>query len=566
MADEALRFLDDDITLQENSKEPWYILIVDDEPSVHEVTKLALKGFTYEGRGLELVSAYSKKEAATLFGKGRFAVVLIDVVMETDSAGLELVEYIRKEAQDEEVRLIIRTGQPGTAPERFVIDHYDINDYKEKTELTVDRIYTTMRTALSQYQKLLELGQKQEELQTRLHYDALTGLPNRNLLHDDLVFPLSRSLILIDTDFFGMINDAYGFEFGDRVLQFISVELQKLLVDRERVYHLEADHFAIVIEHGDKIRLERLKEALINLSHRLKYESDGVSARISFSMGIVIEESEELIQKAYMAIRQARSVSRNRVQVYHESMQMVAFMQENAQWTKLLNTAIEQRSLVPYFQPILNIKTGQVEKYEALVRMHLNGTIVCPHEFLGAARFSGMLPQITKIVLEKTAKIFADNSYSFSINVTDQDFAEEGFVDFVKDTLHRYRIDPKRVVFELLEENSLKKNPEALNVIHQLSELGCNISIDDFGVECSNYAQLITNDLESIKIDGSFIKEIDKSSNCYLVVDAIIYFAKKVGVKTVAEYVHSKAVFEKVKEMGVDFAQGYYIGEPKEEL
>jgi DNA-binding NtrC family response regulator len=142
------------------TSEPWKILIVDDESSVHDVTKLALHRFTYKDRGLQFTSAYSAKEAQKILQTEHFAVAFVDVIMETDDAGLQLVDHIRKMIEDAMVRIIIRTGQPGLAPERYVIDNYDINDYKEKTELTADRFYTSLRTALAQYDQLEELAQK----------------------------------------------------------------------------------------------------------------------------------------------------------------------------------------------------------------------------------------------------------------------------------------------------------------------------------------------------------------------------------------------------------------------
>lgn len=138
-----------------SSPSPWKLLVVDDEPDVLEVTRLNLKGFQFAGRGIDFLSAGSAQEARTLLAAHPdIAVALIDVVMETDDAGLRLVEHIRNERKDAMLRIIIRTGQPGVAPERFVIDHYDIDDYKDKTELTATRLYTSVRSAIKAYRDL----------------------------------------------------------------------------------------------------------------------------------------------------------------------------------------------------------------------------------------------------------------------------------------------------------------------------------------------------------------------------------------------------------------------------
>lgn len=144
---------------------PWNILIVDDDHVVHSITKLALQDFTYDHRKLLFISAYSASDAISIFEtREDIALILLDVVMETDTAGLDLVKVIRERFKNNQVRIIIRTGQSGMAPARYVIDHYDINDYKEKTELTTDRLYITMRSSLAQYKHILELENKTKEL------------------------------------------------------------------------------------------------------------------------------------------------------------------------------------------------------------------------------------------------------------------------------------------------------------------------------------------------------------------------------------------------------------------
>jgi diguanylate cyclase (GGDEF)-like protein len=564
MSDELV-FLKEDVSESEITQ-PWKILIVDDESSVHDVTKLALHRFTFNDRPLEFTSVYSKKEAAKVLENEDFAVAFVDVIMESDEAGLELVNIIRNDIGNERIRIIIRTGQPGSAPERFIIDNYDINDYKEKTELTSDHLYTTLRTALSQYAQLEELADANALLYHRMSYDALTGLPNRNRLNEVLEKGKESSLFMINMDSFSSVNDAYGFEFGDNVLKRFAIEFQQSLVDDETFYHLEADTFALHILHRDKIRLKLLIEEVTEISRRFSFEQDGISVRLSFSMGLVLHEHDNMIQKGDIALKEARTISRNRMQVYSEDMSIIQSMHENREWTKLLNRALEEDSLKPFFQPIMNVKTQEIEKYEALVRMDIDGAIISPIEFLSAARYAGLLHEITKVMLDKTAKAFASNSYKFSINVTDQDFKETEFVSYVKSVFRKYNIDASRVIFELLEEKSLNEIPQARKIISELQDLGCHIAIDDFGVECSNYAQLITHELESIKIDGSFIKELDESTTCHRVVDAIVYFARSMGVKTVAEFVHSQKVYDKAVALGVDYVPGYHIGKPEETI
>ena len=173
---------DDGVDNKLYSGPAWKILIVDDEPGVHEVTRISLKNFEFCGRGLELFSAYTALEAKEiLFKEKDIAVALVDVVMETEHAGLKLIKYIREEMKNDAIRLILRTGQPGQAPEREVIRDYDINDYKEKTELTSKKLYSTIYTSLRSYRDLIALENNRRGLE---HVIQATGhlftLPNLN--------------------------------------------------------------------------------------------------------------------------------------------------------------------------------------------------------------------------------------------------------------------------------------------------------------------------------------------------------------------------------------------------
>ncbi len=164
--DDILFLLPDDEPGEDLQAAAWPVMVVDDDPAVHEGTRFALSGYGLDGAGLELISAYSAAEARTLLSARRgMAVILLDVVMETDDAGLRLVDFVRRELKDETVRIILRTGQPGQAPERRVIVDYDINDYKAKTELTADKLFTSLTAALRAYQQLKRLEETRRGLE-----------------------------------------------------------------------------------------------------------------------------------------------------------------------------------------------------------------------------------------------------------------------------------------------------------------------------------------------------------------------------------------------------------------
>ena len=565
--DDDLIFAPEELEIETKELEKYKILIVDDDIEVHSFTKLALKGFVYNNKNIEYISAYSAKEAKKILLKhDDIAIILLDVVMETNTSGLEVAEFIRHELKNDLMRIIIRTGQPGEAPERYVIDNYDINEYKEKTELTNDKLYTTIRTALAQYRHLVELLNKKAELYNLLITDKLTLLPNRTKLNYDIDSNKHQTLLLINIDRFSLLNEAYGFAIGDQVLVHVKDILLKLLRNDMQLYRLEADVFAILLKESSSDLLEDEVATIKAVLDNSPLELDELSLYINVSIGIVYYQIGNIIQKAEMALRQARKVSRNRVEYYSDSLEIINAIEENNSWTTRIARALENDDLLTYFQPVIDCKTDEIVKYETLVRLRYKDKIYSPIKFLKTARHAGYLHRITCRVFEKACEKFQNNDLKFSINITDHDLSETKFIELIQDISKKYSIQSNRVIFEILEETSLSGNIIATENLNKLSELGYSLSIDDFGVECSNFSQLGKHSYESIKIDGKFIKDINKNEKSRIITESILFFTNKIGFKTVAEFVHSEEIYNIVKELGVDYAQGYFLGEPKPDL
>ncbi|QSZ42411.1 EAL domain-containing protein [Sulfurimonas aquatica] len=567
MSEDLLLFEPEDDTSPLGERSFWNILIVDDDAGVHTFTKLALHDFSYESKGINFISVYSAAEAQEYMEKNSdIAVILLDVVMETDSSGLDLVNVIRHKLFNNLTRIIIRTGQAGKAPERYVIDHYDISDYREKTELTADKLYTTIRTALSQYHQLAELLIKKNEIYNTLITDNLTHTGNRTKLNFDLNTENSKSLVLFNIDSFSMINDVYGFDVGDQLLMQFKNLLVKITDPKWEVYRLESDIFAMLCSSDESLQLleeiSRVKE-IIASHYFLIFDSE---YRINVTVSIVQNETINLIQKAEIALHEARNLGRNRIQVYSENLNILKQVEKNTQWTKWIKEALDNNRIIAYFQPIVECKTDKVVKYETLVRLEKDGVVHSPCDFLPTARYAGLLYQITKAMFLQACIHFEKNELRFSVNITDQDLVESDFINYIEDTREKYSISPSRISFEILEESSILNDPTAQKHLHKLTELGYGLALDDFGVQCSNFAQIGDLSLESIKIDGIYIKDIIENSSSRIVTDTILYFTKKIGVTTIAEFVHSEEVYNTIKEMGVDYAQGYFLGKPQAQL
>ena len=566
MNNDDLIFIKEDENNINNQNNTWKVLIVDDDKEVHAVTKLALHDFEFENRKLNLISAYSAKEAKNLLlNNSDFVFILLDIVMESNDAGLKVIDYIRNSLQNKLIRIIIRTGQPGYAPEHEIINQYDINDYKEKTELTTTKLYTTTRTALAQYKQLIELENKKNELYETLTNDSITNLYSRAKLYSDLKEIKNGSLILIDVDSFNTINNGYGYVIGDQILCKIARILKNCDLDTEFIYRIESDKFVLLFENKNDDYL--LKTAL-KIKSRLSskyFNIEELRLFLNVSIGISTA-TNDLLQKAEIAVYASRKKQDNKIEFYSEELATIKTINNNLLWSKRLAKAIEENNIITYYQPIVECKTKKIVKYETLVRLVYKDEVFTPVHFLGAARNAGLLSKITRIVFEQACEKFSSNDLEFSVNITNHDLMDKNFVKNLNECCNKYNIEPKRISLEILEEVSISKNIYAQHNLKELIKLGFLLSIDDFGVEYSNFSQLKSLDIDSVKIDGSFIKDIHQDIYSEYITETIYSYTQKIKVKTIAEYVHSKDVFDKVNSIGIDYAQGYYFGKPESSL
>jgi EAL domain-containing protein (putative c-di-GMP-specific phosphodiesterase class I) len=231
-------------------------------------------------------------------------------------------------------------------------------------------------------------------------------------------------------------------------------------------------------------------------------------------------------------------------------------------WTQRLMRAIDEDKIIPLFQPIVDCKTLEVIKYEALMRIK-NGEddYIVPIHFLDISKENKIYSQLTLIMLQKTFAICKETKYKFSINLTKDDMANNEIIQFIEDEFKQSDF-ACNITFEILESEGINNYNEITRFIKIVKKYGATISIDDFGTGYSNFEYLLKLNFDYLKIDASMIKNIDKDEKAQLVTKTIVDFAKKIGVKTIAEFVSSKSILAKVQELDIDYAQGYYLGEP----
>lgn len=412
-----------------------------------------------------------------------------------------------------------------------------------------------------------------------LYTDPLTHLPNRERLLADLRKTHTASLLLLNLDAFKEINDFYGHQCGDHVIATLAQALQQHLNERadwrgSRLYRMPADELAIWLpgHHSQEQltpALTRLLGFISNLEIRWQEQDIPLHASIGVACCNQREaqdlSGEQLLPAANIALELARAGNESFV-FYDASRGVREGYEQNLIGANRLRAALEEQRIVAFFQPIMDVTSQRIEKYECLVRMiDEQGEPVSPIHFLELAKKVRLYRAITRCMIDSAIARFADQRHSFSINLSCEDLLDPELADYIISTVESHAIG-QRVIFEILESEGIENYAAVRQFIDRAKALGCLIAIDDFGTGYSNFEHLLRLNVDLIKIDGSLIRQLDENPTALTLCRGIVQFAQELGLQTVAEFVHSPAVLKQVRALGIDFAQGAAIGMPSASL
>ena len=411
------------------------------------------------------------------------------------------------------------------------------------------------------------LYKQQEKLQSQLYIDELTSIPNRLKLIKDIDITQAPKLVVINIDGFKEINAIYGESIGDLTLQKMTKEIRNALGNRHlKLYKLSADEFAILA--GKEISIGDFREDVTMLSHylnhiRLECGEHEISVRLT--LGAAISElhhsQRPLISMADMALREAKQKMRPYL-FYNDITSVDEDLEKNYKMIQMIEQAIKDDKVHCCYQGIINAQTGKIEKYEALMRIEDGqGKNIFPQNFVDIAKRTRFYTKLTKIVVQEAVYTFLHRSESISINLSVDDIMDDSTYEFILDVLGNCGC-ADRVVFEFLETEEIEFNDRVLAFTAKVKKMGAQIAIDDFGSGYSNYAYLMRLGVDILKIDASLIKDVDKNESSRLITQSIIDIAHALGMKTVAEHVHTKEVETIMKSMGADYLQGFYLHKP----
>ncbi len=460
-------------------------------------------------------------------------------------------------------------------PNKFHKAILNINGKKYVMEVNVSKFYLgNEKLYVATLNDITQIEELNKELKYRLYHDELTGLPNRRKLIEDIKDHQNEGLCLINIDNFSSINDTYGIETGDKLLLEVAKRLN-ICIEKSgyhKAYKLHADEFAVLHFRNSMLsekELEELAEELIYELTDKPYIFDEYEIFINVSVGIALIYSvdglDKLLPSADIALKTAKKQRKHFV-FYDSSLQTIKDYENNIFWTKSLIKAIVEDRIILYYQPIYSLKEKEINKYECLIRIiDENGNINTPHHFLRVAKVSKLYHALTKIVIEKSFKKFSDLEYDFSINIDIEDIINIDVREFIKEKIIEYGIGD-RLIFEIIETESIENYDVINEFVKEFREFGCKFAIDDFGSGYSNIERLVEIKFDYIKIDASVIRKLPYDKKSQLIATLINSLAHGINAKTIAEYVESHEVLEKVKELNIDFAQGYYIGKPMPDI
>ncbi len=404
------------------------------------------------------------------------------------------------------------------------------------------------------------------EIKNALTRDFLTGYGSRFKLNGDIAKLKNLAVAIFNIDNFRQINDFYGHAFGDKVITSVANTIHKHIskYDNFRFYRLQGDEFALLaIGEDSKVFTQKISDILSYIKlHEIEIDEETLS--ITCSCGVSFENKQQILLSADMALKIAKKGNSDLL-VYSEDISLNRQYENNLKCTKKLSYAIKNDNIVTYFQPIVNNTNKIYEKYECLVRMIDGDEVISPFFFLEIARQTRQYFDITKTVIAQSFEMFKDKEVEFSINLSIIDILEPQMLEYIFMMLKKYDIGD-RVVFEILESEYIENFEGVIYFINEIKKYKCKVAIDDFGTGYSNFAYLIKLKADYLKIDGSLIKNLDRDKNSFLVVSTIIEFSKKLGMKTIAEFVENEEIFKIVKNLGVDYSQGYFFSAPKKDV
>ena len=412
-------------------------------------------------------------------------------------------------------------------------------------------------------------------------HDALTGLVNRREFIRRLENALAHSkrdgtpcvLCYLDLDQFKIVNDTVGHTAGDELLKELSGLMYGRLRTRDTLSRVGGDEFALLLENCHLEDGVRVAETLLAVLAGFRFHWESREFQIGASIGIVPISAEtdtalQVLSQADLACYTAKDLGRNRIHVYHAGDVELTRLESQMALVSGLQIALKKDQFQLYQQPICAVADGRIEHYELLLRLQETpGKILSPRSFIPAAERYGMMKEVDRWVIQHALSVYAErfgasSEIAFSINLSGNSLNDDSLLPWIHQQLKHYQVSPDRICFEVTETAAIRNLNQAKQLIEELKARGCRFALDDFGSGLSSFAYIKYLPVDYLKIDGSFVADLEQDPTANAMISAINEMGHVLGIKTVAEHVENAETLAIMRQIGVDYVQGYALGKP----
>ena len=464
----------------------------------------------------------------------------------------------------------------------LIVDHYTLNCSWQPSEINLLRELTT-QLAIAIKQGLLH-----QQLSELALLDSLTHVYNRRSFDRQLKrewgrlkrIPAPLSLIMCDVDCFKIYNDVYGHQQGDKCLQQVAKAISSALKrPADFLARYGGEEFVVILPHTPQAGAFKVGEEIRNAVKELQipHRNSLVDSVVTLSIGVAstipnaVDNPQNLIEAADLALYQAKDRGRDCVAVYPESISRSKDRQElKIRWVQRLQHALHQNLFSLYAQSITPLKGNDKRKsFEILLRLTDKADeLILPGTFLDIAERNFLMTDIDTWVINNLFETLAKcdlsfwQNHRFSVNLSGTSLNNESFLQFLKQRLTKCTLPAELFCFEITESVAVSDLDRIVEFINSLKEIGCSFALDDFGKGVSSLTYLKSLPVDYLKIDGSFIKELNINPASKVMVEAIKHIAEGIGLKTVAEFVENETILNSVRDLNVDYAQGFHLSRP----
>lgn len=431
------------------------------------------------------------------------------------------------------------------------------------------------------YEDVTNERQTAEQLVYLAERDSLTGLYNRHRFQHEMermVDECERSgatsaLLFFDLDEFKVINDNFGHRAGDALLIRVAGEVGALIRRNEVLARLGGDEFAVLVNNTNEEEVSQLAERIVRAVGQIPFRFEGQNLRLTASLGIAMypthaTELDTLIAHADAAMYQAKLAGKNAWRIYRADLDTARTMAASLGWSQRIANALEKGLFCLHFQGVYRAKGNKISHLEALVRMvdeENPGELIMPGRFIPVAEKSGKILNIDRWVLAESVSLLQANPdmQPLAVNISGRSFDDPSLPQYIGELLREAKVEPRRLIVELTETSAVSDLADAQRFIEALRVTGCGICLDDFGSGFASFAYLKHLAVDTVKIDGLFIRNLPHDHDNQVFVKAIVNVARGMGKQTVAEFVEDEPTLEMLREFGVDLVQGYHLDKPR---